>query len=130
MQNRWGQVTEEDYKIIANQLGREPRGVLGVALRCEYGYPQVIVNRPIIGQMEEVTVFPTSLWLTCPYLCKLISKLESIGLIGTLQMRIANDQELAELVKRITKPMPSSEPAWFLMRCCSHCPGNTPMNTK
>ncbi|HKM18356.1 MAG: DUF501 domain-containing protein [Firmicutes bacterium] len=100
MQNRWGQVTEEDYKIIANQLGREPRGVLGVALRCEYGYPQVIVNRPIIGQMEEVTVFPTSLWLTCPYLCKLISKLESIGLIGTLQMRIANDQELAELVKR------------------------------
>ncbi len=100
MKNKWEQMTEADHRIIANQLGREPRGVLGIARRCEYGYPQVIVNRPIISQTEEVTVFPTSLWLTCPYLCKLISKLESIGLIASLQERIAEDQEFAELVKQ------------------------------
>jgi len=100
MQPKWEPVTEQDHKIIANQLGREPRGVLGIAIRCKYGYPQVIVNRPIISQAEDVTVFSTTLWLTCPYLCRLISTLESIGMIADIQERIADDPEFAELVKQ------------------------------
>jgi hypothetical protein len=100
MQNSLEQVTQQDYQVITNQLGREPRGVLGIAKRCKYGYPQVIVNRPVITKVEQVTVFPTSLWLTCPYLRKMISKIESTGLIGTLQERIAADEEFAEAVKK------------------------------
>lgn len=100
MQHKWEPANEQDHRTIAEQLGRESRGVLGIARRCKYGYPQVIVNRPIISQAEELTVFPTTLWLTCPYLCKLVSMLESTGFIAELQARIADDQQLAALVKR------------------------------
>ncbi|NLM68553.1 MAG: DUF501 domain-containing protein [Firmicutes bacterium] len=99
MQSNCEQATDQDLKIITEQLGREPQGVLGIANRCRYGYPQVIINRPVISNGEQVTVFPTSLWLTCPYLRKQISKIESTGLISTLQSKVADDPDFAEAVK-------------------------------
>ena len=32
----WEPTTPEDNQVIVTQLGREPRGVLGVAKRCVY----------------------------------------------------------------------------------------------
>ena len=37
-----------DRDVIAAQIGRRPRGVVGVPVRCSYGYPQVIRVRPIV----------------------------------------------------------------------------------
>ena len=97
--NNWEQVSEQDYKVIIEQLGREPRGVLGIACRCEFGYPCVIVNRPINTEIETVTVFPTTFWLTCPHLKKAVSQLESSGMISEMETKIAQEKQFAEAVR-------------------------------
>ncbi len=94
------QMTPEDFQVITDQLEREPRGVLGIARRCIHAYPQVIVNRPVLTKMEAVMIFPTTMWLTCPYLKKKVSKIESDGVISLFQTRIDEDEEFAALVKR------------------------------
>lgn len=99
----WDEVTEQDSKILCTQMGKAPKGVLGIACRCKYGYPQVIVNRPVRVEEEEVNVFPTLFWLTCPYLKTEVSRLESMGLIGEYQEELENSPELAEEMERVHK---------------------------
>lgn len=55
--------------------------ILGTAHRCRFGYPQVIVCSPLKG----LTPFPTSLWLTCPWLVRLAGEAESNGGVGKLE---------------------------------------------
>lgn len=93
-------LSEQDHKVIVTQLGREPRGVLGVPLRCSYGYPQIIANRPINCEEEGVKVFPTVFWLTCPYLKKAVSQLESEGVISEIEIKIAEDPDFAAAVEQ------------------------------
>jgi hypothetical protein len=82
--------------VIKQQIGREPRGVLEVKTTCRWGYPQVIVNRPVSALTSDLEVFPTMYWLTCPYLCREIAALESAGVIAQFEERIAQDPEFAE----------------------------------
>ncbi len=83
--------TLTDRRIIAWQLGRTPRGILGIAARCPYGYPQVIVVHPLIAGAP----FPTTYWLTCPFLVRAIDRLEAAGTIKELEARIRADHALA-----------------------------------
>ncbi len=85
-----------DRNAIAAQIGRRPRGLLGVPVRCSYGYPQVIRVRPLIGGEP----FPTLFWLTCPYLVKAVDRLEAVGWIGRLERRLAEDGALREGMER------------------------------
>lgn len=85
--------------MIKKQLGREPRGVVGVHTRCGYGYPQVIVTRPVSATHSNIEIFPTLYWLTCPYLVKELALLEAEGLIAQFEQRIQEDPEFADLVE-------------------------------
>jgi hypothetical protein len=89
-------VSLKDRRIIAQQLGREPRGVIEVPRRCTYGYPQVVTVYPLI----DATPFPTLYWLTCPYLHREIAALESGGMIGGIEEKIASDPQFKERVVR------------------------------
>jgi len=89
-------VSLSDRTVIAAQIGRQPRGVSGVPVRCSYGYPQVIRVRPLV----EGKPFPTLFWLTCPYLAKEIDRLEADGWIGRLERRMVEDDRLQECVER------------------------------
>lgn len=86
--------------MIKEQLGREPRGVLGITTSCEHGQPQVIINRPIMTSDSEVEIFPTLYWLTCPYLRREISLLEGEGVIAQFEKRIKEDPEFAAQVEK------------------------------
>lgn len=86
--------------MIKEQIGREPRGVLGVNTFCEHGYPQVITNRPVSTSAAEVEIFPTLCWLTCPYLRREIALLEATGLIAQFEEEILDDSAFAALVKK------------------------------
>ena len=86
--------------MIRGQIGREPRGVLGINTSCKWGYPQVIVNRPVSALVSDIEIFPTLYWLTCPYLRKEIALLEGEGLIAEFEQRIAQDPEFARLVEQ------------------------------
>lgn len=91
--------TDETLAIIKKQLGREPRGVLGIKTFCEHGFPQVIVNRPVFAPESQIEIFPTLYWLTCPYLRREIALLEGEGLIAQFEERIATDEEFAKKVE-------------------------------
>jgi len=79
-----------DLAVIGAQIGRRPRGVLGIPVRCDYGYPQVVRVRPVIGDEP----FPTLYWLTCPFLSRRIDHLEANGWVARLEARLAEDATL------------------------------------
>jgi hypothetical protein len=83
-------VDERDLRVIEEQLGRRPRGVLAVERRCPAGHPQVIKVYPLLGEEP----FPTLFWLTCPEIVRQISRLEHEGWIERLEELIQSDPEL------------------------------------
>ena len=89
-------VTLEDKRIIAAQLGRTARGLLRVERRCPYGYPQVILVYPLI----EGKPFPTTFWLTCPFLAEEIDHLEEVGWIKRMETLLREDTRLNARLQR------------------------------
>lgn len=75
---------ERDMAVLRRHAkGRRnfsPSLVAGVSRRCGHGFPQVVLCRAMRGSEP----FPTSFWLTCPYLERLAGQLESEG--GTSRM--------------------------------------------
>ncbi len=61
----WAQdpVCEEDRAFVERVLQRRPSPMAGVAARCRFGFPQVVVNRPL---GDDGTPMPTLFWLVCP----------------------------------------------------------------
>ena len=77
-----------DTAVIAAQLGRAPRGLLGVAHRCPCGLPDVAETAP---RLPDGSPFPTLYYLTCPRAAAAVSKLEAAGLMRDMTARLADD---------------------------------------
>jgi hypothetical protein len=82
---------EVDRRIVAGQIGREPRAMAGVAARCVFGLPAVTRQSPTD---EHGRPFPTAFYLTCPFLVKQIDRLESTGAVRRYEQRLQDDPEL------------------------------------
>lgn len=85
-------VEQADLDAVAQQLGREPRGVLEIAYRCPNGEPAVVKTAP---KLPDGTPFPTLYYLTHPVLTAAASRLESSGLMREMTERLTQDPELA-----------------------------------
>lgn len=85
----------DDRRVVRAQIGREPRGSWTVATRCAFGRPTAIAVEPGLGGAER---FPTTFWLTCPWLVAAVSDAESSGGCAAWTCRIAGDAELARAV--------------------------------
>ena len=85
------QLSLNDERVIAKQIGRRPRGLLGIERRCPYGYPQVARVYPLV----EGKPFPTLFWLTCPFLTRQIDRLEAEGWIKHLEKLLEKEDALA-----------------------------------
>ena len=83
--------------MLAEQLGRPPRGVVGIAARCVCGRPLVVRTAP---RLDDGTPFPTTYYLTCPPAVAAVSTLEAGGLMKELTARLADDEELAAAYRR------------------------------
>jgi hypothetical protein len=83
---------DRDLQIVAEQLGRAPRGVLAVAYRTPDGLPAVVKTAP---KLPDGTPFPTLYYLTDPRLTAEASRLESAGVMKGMTDRLARDTELA-----------------------------------
>jgi hypothetical protein len=79
--------------VITVQLGRQPRGVLGVAHRCPCGLPDVVETAP---RLADGTPFPTLYYLTCPRANAAIGRLEAAGLMRAMTRRLADDPGLRQ----------------------------------
>jgi len=86
-------VTERDLEVLAEQLGRVPRGVVEIAARCVCGRPLVVRTAP---RLDDGTPFPTSYYLTCPPAVRAASTLEAEHVMEGMNERLAEDPELAE----------------------------------
>lgn len=89
--------TAQDLEVMHAQLGREMRGVVSIARRCGCGRPAVVRTSP---RLEDGTPFPTSLYLTLPWLTLEISRLEGTGLMAELTEKVEQDQETAAAYRR------------------------------
>ncbi|GAA1388435.1 DUF501 domain-containing protein [Luteococcus peritonei] len=85
-------MTPADEQAITNQLGRMPRGVVGIAWRCVCGEPGVVATEP---RLPDGTPFPTTYYLTCPRVTSAVSTLEASGLMAEMSERLTTDAELA-----------------------------------
>ncbi|MDR3230184.1 MAG: DUF501 domain-containing protein, partial [Synergistaceae bacterium] len=72
-----------DSVVVARQM-RERRFdsalILGTGSRCRFGCPRVIVCAPL----RKFLPFPTTFWLTCPWLTRLSGTIESEGGVAKL----------------------------------------------
>ena len=89
----------EDRVVVAWQLGREPRDVSGVAVRCPFGRPAVIETRPVLRGAPN----PTLLYLTCPYLVNVVSRVEAGGGVRALKDAFASDERVRLALIEVTR---------------------------
>ena len=80
-----------DRAVIAGELGRTPRDLTGVAVRCPFGYPAVTESAPVLS---EGSPNPTLLYVTCPSLDAVISRAEAAGGVRDLRRSCEQDPEL------------------------------------
>ncbi|MBE6484999.1 MAG: DUF501 domain-containing protein [Actinomycetaceae bacterium] len=85
-------VRDGDPALIAKQLGRLPRGLVGVGARCVCGAPAVTVTSP---RLPDGTPFPTLFYLTLPWVVRAVSRLEAAGEMVRFNDRLASDTEFA-----------------------------------
>ena len=86
-------MTDADDAAITAQLGRPPRGVVGVAWRCPCGRPGVVATAP---RLPDGTPFPTTYYLTCQRATSACSTLEASGLMAEMTGRLDSDTELVD----------------------------------
>ncbi len=89
----------DDRAIVARQLGRPPRALLRVAVRCPYGAPAVTEQDPYDA---EGNPFPTTYYLTCPYLVAALARIEAAGGVERWSHAQEETAELARSLERAT----------------------------
>jgi hypothetical protein len=80
-----------DARALAGQTsGRrfDASIVSDVAVRCSHGFPAVVTCAPLRGDRP----FPTTFWLTCPWLNRLCGALESSGGVESLRIAAAGNR--------------------------------------
>jgi hypothetical protein len=82
----------DDERVVSWQLGRPAKPFRRVAARCPYGFPAV-TEQAAFGPGGEP--FPTTYYLTCPWLVSGIARLEAGGGVERFSRLAASDPELA-----------------------------------
>lgn len=95
--HRFPAATDADRAAVAEQLGREPRGLIAVVARCPSGHPAVVATSP---RLPDGTPFPTLYYLTCPRLASLLGTLEAAGVMREMSARLDLDPALADAYRR------------------------------
>ena len=85
--------TEDQLVVVAEQLGRTPRGVLEVSYTTPDGQPAVIKTAP---KLDDGTPFPTLYYLTDPRLTAESSRLEVAQVMKWMESRLAESEELRQ----------------------------------
>ena len=85
-------ISPEDLAVVTEQLGRAPRGAVGVAARCVCGRPTVVLTAP---RLPDGAPFPTTFYLTHPVAVSAIATLEAAGVMREMNQRLAEDPQLA-----------------------------------
>lgn len=77
--------------MVSSQLGREARGVVGIAARCVCGNPTVVATAP---RLADGSPFPTFYYLTHPAAASAMSTLEAEHVMPELA-EMLDDEDVA-----------------------------------
>lgn len=89
--------TTEDIAAVSEQLGREARGVVGIAARAADGAPAVVATSP---RLPDGSPFPTFYYLCHPEAVAAASRLEAVGMMAEFNDMLAEDEELRNAYAR------------------------------
>ncbi|OZB76633.1 MAG: septum formation initiator family protein, partial [Microbacterium sp. 14-71-5] len=83
--------TDAEIAVVSAQLGREARGVVGIAARCTCGNPTVVATLP---RLADGSPFPTFYYLTHPAAAAAMSTLEAEHVMPELA-ELLDDEDTA-----------------------------------
>jgi hypothetical protein len=83
-------LTDDDIQQVTDLLGRPPRGLVSILIRCELGVPVVIQ----VASLIDAKPFPTLIWLVDKKINYEIDQLEAAGVIAQYQTAVNESQEL------------------------------------
>ena len=81
----------DDLAVIERQIGRVPRAFRRVVVRCPFGMPAIVEQKPFD---DDGVPFPTQFWLTCRHLGAQVARLEAAGGVERWTRAAADDPEL------------------------------------
>jgi hypothetical protein len=87
----------DDARVVSGQLGRPARPFRRVAVRCAHGFPAVTEQPAFTDDGEP---FPTTYYLTCPWLVAAIARVEAGGGVERWSSAAAEDPELHASLER------------------------------
>jgi uncharacterized protein len=111
----------DDRTVVSWQLGRPARALRRVAVRCPYGYPAVTEQAPYGADGEP---FPTTYYLTCPWLVAAIARLEAAGGVERWSQAAAEDPRLRESLARADREQRELRPELDVGIGGTSTPGN------
>jgi uncharacterized protein len=111
----------DDRTVVSWQLGRPARTFRRVQVRCPYGFPAVTEQAPFGTDGEP---FPTTYYLTCPWLVAAISRLEAAGGVERWSRAAADDRRLAESLARADREQRELRPELDVGIGGTRTPGN------
>lgn len=91
-----------ERELVSWQIGRTPREPWRTAACCSFGFPTVIVSPSTLSDGER---FPTWAWLTCPWLTRRCSDLESGGATSRWVARLAAEPALADRMREADRKL-------------------------
>ena len=89
--------TAADIAAVSEQLGREARGVVGIAARAADGSPAVVATSP---RLPDGSPFPTFYYLCHPEAVAAASRLEAVGVMAEYNELLAEDEEVRAQYER------------------------------
>ncbi len=87
-----GNLSDKDLAFIEEDLGRTPRGAVGVAARCKCGRPLVVTTAP---RLPDGSPFPTMFYMSSPILASACSKLEAEHVMVAYNELLGADEDLS-----------------------------------
>lgn len=85
-------ISDYQYKIITDQLGRPPEGCVTVSYEKD-GVPAVLQMRSMVDDKP----FPTLYWLCSRDLYRAVARLETNGLVKQFEKMLTEDAEFLEV---------------------------------
>lgn len=89
--------SDADIAAVSEQLGREARGVVGIAARAADGSPAVVATAP---RLPDGSPFPTFYYLCHPEVVAAASRLEAVGVMVEYNELLASDETVREQYER------------------------------
>lgn len=86
-----------DIAVVSEQLGRQARGVIGIAARASDGTPAVVATAP---RLPDGSPFPTFYYLSHPEAVAAASRLEAVGVMVEYNELLASDESVREAYAR------------------------------